>query len=192
MAVRGVGVPRFAMAGTGLRVIPGVMSPMARLALAVRPVPPGVELTAPVVSVAKPGVALVTLTETVQLVLAASEPPLSESVVPPEIAAAVPPQPVLVRLAALATVIPAGRVSLNATLDWEKAVGLANVMVRDEEPPAAMDDGLNAAAMLTGTGLIVIVSVFEVVVETPAPLTDTLLLTFPLALPTFTSIVSVG
>ena len=159
---------------------------MARLALAVRPVPPGVELTAPVVSVAKPGVALVTLTETVQLVLAASEPLLSESVVPPEIAAAVPPQPSLVRLATLATVMPVGRVSLNATPDCEKAAGLANVMLRDEVPPAAMEGGLNAAAMLTGTGLMVIVSEFELVVETPAPLTDALLLTFPLALPTFT------
>ena len=59
-------------------------------------------------------------------------------------------------------------------------------MLRDEVPPAAMEGGLNAAAMLTGTGLMVIVSEFELVVETPAPLTDALLLTFPLALPTFT------
>jgi len=87
-----------------------------RLALAVKPFPPLVELTAPVVFVAVPAVVSVTLAVMVQLELVGMDAPLKLSVLeptPPPVK--VPPEHVVV--AAVEIVIPDGNVSLTATPD---------------------------------------------------------------------------
>ena len=81
-----------------------------RLALAVFPVPPFVDVTLPVVLFWTPAVVPVTLTDNVQLLLAGTVPParLTE----PATAVGVPPQ-VLVKFG-VAAASPAGSVSVNA------------------------------------------------------------------------------
>ena len=79
----------------------------------VLPVPPLVELTAPVVLVLDPAVVPVTLTVRAQLELTASEPPVKLTELAFAFAVNVPPQ-VLVAPGVLATVKPAGKVSLTA------------------------------------------------------------------------------
>src|SRR6266567_888458 len=86
----------------------------ARFAVAVLPVPPLVELTLPVVLTKLPEAVPVTFTVTVQLLLAAMVPPVSETLPEPATAVAAPPQ-VLVSPLGVATTRPAGSVSVNAT-----------------------------------------------------------------------------
>src|SRR5260221_167751 len=85
-----------------------------RLAVAVLPVPPLVEVTLPVVLTKFPEAVPVMLTVKVQVLLAAIVPPVSEMLPEPATAVAVPPQ-VLVRPLGVATTRPAGRGSVKAT-----------------------------------------------------------------------------
>jgi hypothetical protein len=134
-------------------VIAGTV-PTVRVAEAVRPVPPVVELTAPVVLLEAPRVELVTLTETTQLPLAGMVAPLRLIVAEPAVApVTVPEVQVLVRPGVLATVIPAGNVSLTATPVWLVVVlGLVMVRVSVEVEPDTMAVGLNVLPMVGGTG----------------------------------------
>src|SRR5215471_12049432 len=84
------------------------------VSLAVAPVPPLVELTAPEVLVKAPAAVPVTLTTTVQELFTAMLPPVRLMLDPPAVAEAVPPQ-LLVSPFGVATATPAGSVSLNAT-----------------------------------------------------------------------------
>jgi hypothetical protein len=87
-----------------------------RLALAVKPVPPFVELTAPVVFVAVPAVVSVTLAVMVQLELVGMDALLKLIVPEPTpLPVKVPPEQVVV--AAVEIVIPDGNVSLTETPD---------------------------------------------------------------------------
>jgi hypothetical protein len=85
-----------------------------RLAVAVPPVPPFVELTAPVVFVNCPATVPVTFTKMVHEELAAIVPPVRLALVPPAVAEAVPPHE-LVSPLGVATTKPVGNVSANAT-----------------------------------------------------------------------------
>ena len=80
----------------------------------VAPVPPSVDVIAPVVLAFAPAVVPMMFTFTVQVPLAAIEPPLNVSVVSPEIGANVPPQ-VVTTPGLLATCNPEGNTSVNAT-----------------------------------------------------------------------------
>lgn len=97
-----------------LLVIVGGVPTTLMLAVAVFPVPPSFEVTAPVVLFFMPVVVAVTLTEIAQELLPATVPP--DKVIDPDPATAVvvPPQVVLSPLG-VATTNPAGRTSVNAT-----------------------------------------------------------------------------
>src|SRR5450759_1890552 len=84
------------------------------LAEAVLPVPPFVELTAPVVLFFTPEVVPVTFTERVHVLLIATVPPVRPTVVAPAAAENVPAQ-VLLTFGVLATCRPAGNGSEKAT-----------------------------------------------------------------------------
>jgi hypothetical protein len=81
-------------------------------ALEVLPVPPSVEVTWTLLFFT-PAVVPCTLTETVQLALAANIPPERLMLPDPATAVAVPPQ-VLFKALGVATTTPAGRLSVNA------------------------------------------------------------------------------
>jgi hypothetical protein len=85
-----------------------------RLAVAVFPVPPFVELTLPVVFVNCPVAVPVTFTTSVQVVLTAIVEPVRDTLPEPGTAVAVPPQ-LFVSPFGVATTSPTGRVSVNAT-----------------------------------------------------------------------------
>src|SRR5580700_7007805 len=118
------------------------------LAVAVLPVPPFVELTAPEVLVKFPDTEPVAFTVSVQLLLAATVPPVSETLAEPATAVAVPPQ-VLVSPLGVATTIPAGNVSENATPVSATALAAGFVIVKVSEVVAlrATAVGLNALAI---------------------------------------------
>jgi len=105
-----------------------------KLADAVLPVPPLVELTWTLLFF-KPWLVAVTLTVSVQEPLAATELPVSETLPDPATAVAVPPH-VLVSPLGVATTRPAGKVSVNATpvSATALAAGLVMVKVRDVNP----------------------------------------------------------
>src|SRR5882724_9087626 len=104
----------------------------ARFAVAVLPVPPLVELTLPVVLTKFPDAVPVTFTVTVQVLLAATVPPVSETLPEPATAVAVPPH-VLVNPFGVATTIPAGKLSVNATPVSATALAAGLVMVNVSE-----------------------------------------------------------
>lgn len=83
------------------------------VAVAVLPVPPSVEVTAPVVFVSRPAALPVTLSEIVQKVFAATVPPVRLMFVPPPVAVTDPPHP-LFTFGGVATMRPAGNESMNA------------------------------------------------------------------------------
>src|SRR5262249_56559284 len=83
------------------------------LAVAVLPVPPSVEVTAPVVLVCKPAAVPVTFTENVQLLFAAMVPPDRLITFVPAVAVMVPAPPVPVRPFGVEVTRPAGSVSVN-------------------------------------------------------------------------------
>jgi len=120
-----------------LVIVGGLLT--GRVAVAVKPVPPLVELTLPVVLVATPPVLSVTLAVMVQLLPVGMEAPLMLTVLVPT------PPPVNVAPeqlveAAVEKVIPVGRVSLTATPDSATvlAAGLVMVIVMVEVPPTGM------------------------------------------------------
>ena len=119
-----------------------------RLALAVLPVPPLVEVTLPVVFVYWPEAAPVTVTENWHWLFAATVAP--ESAIPVgAVVVSVPPQTVA---DAFATVRPVGNVSVKATPVSELAfaAGLVMVNVSDVVAFSAMLLGLKAFAIEGG------------------------------------------
>ena len=120
-----------------------------KVAEAVPPVPPFVELTLPVVLARAPVVVAATLTLMAQLVLTPTVPPLRLIAGSPGFGAKVPPQ-VLVAFGVAATCIPVGKASLTATplCATVLAAGLVMVMVRVEVPFAGMLAGANALVMV--------------------------------------------
>src|SRR5262249_11911262 len=102
---------------------------LATLPVTLTPLP--VAVTLPVVLLAAPGVELVTLTRTWQLLApAASVPPLKLNEVLPGVAPVTVPPQVLVRPGVAATVRPAGRLSVTAKLlSATLPAGLLNVSV---------------------------------------------------------------
>jgi hypothetical protein len=117
----------------------------------VLPVPPLVELTAPLVLLKTPAAAPVMFTDTVQADAAAMDPPEKLMLPAPAVAVAVPPQ-LLTSPFGVATVKPAGNVSVNATPAAATgfAAGLVIVKVSVETPFTAIAVGLNAFAMEGG------------------------------------------
>jgi hypothetical protein len=112
-----------------------------RLALAVFPVPPLVEVTWTLLFNV-PAELPFTLTETAHVPLVASEPPARLTEPAPAVAVTVPPQ-VLVALGVAATTIPLGNVSLNAKpVNARLALGLVMLNVTVLVPPSATEVGL--------------------------------------------------
>ena len=105
------------------------------MAVAVLPVPPFAELTAPVTFVKLPAVFAVTFTPSVQLAPVATVPPESETLPEPAAAVAVPPQ-LFESGGVAATTIPVGSVSVKATPVRAAvlAAGLVIVKVSDVVP----------------------------------------------------------
>lgn len=123
-------------------------SPTCRLAIAVLPVPPFVELTLPVVLVRIPGRVAVTGKLNVHWLPAAILPPESEMALLP-VVVSVPPHAVPVPLA---TVSPFGSTSANATPVSETVLadGLVIVNPRELVPLIVVSDGVNALAITGG------------------------------------------
>ncbi len=115
------------------------------------PVPPFVELTAPVVLVSWPDWVAVTATDSVQLPPAATVPPVSETPPDPAVAVGVPPQ-VLASALGVAITIPAGMVSANATPVRATALAAGFVIVKVSVllPFGATALGANAFAIEGG------------------------------------------
>ena len=109
-----------------------------RLAVDASPVPPSREVTAPVVFILFPEVVPVTFTEKVHGVPTNTNPCDKLMVLDPAFAVicAIPPQvKAYMRLLGLETTNPAGRVSVNATLDKKpEAFGFVTVNVREVDP----------------------------------------------------------
>ena len=116
--------------------------------MALLPLPPLVEETAPLMFVKVPPPVPVILTTTVQLEATAIEPSFSEIEAPPAVAVAVPPQESDSPFG-VATTSPAGSASANATPDSATVLadGLVSVKVSVLVPAGAIDAGLNAAAI---------------------------------------------
>jgi hypothetical protein len=112
-----------------------------KVALAVEPVPPFVEVTAPVVLLALPGVLLVTFTVAVHVVPGLIVAPLKERADAPDAGANVALLQFVVAPAGDATVMPEGKVSVKLTP--LSASGFApefpSVKVRVVVPPAAIE-----------------------------------------------------
>jgi len=123
-----------------------------RFAEAVFPVPPFVELTAPLTFVYWPDAVPVTFTSTVQEVFAAAMlPPVTLMLVPPATAVAVPPH-VLESPFGVVTTKPMGSVSVNATpvSATVLAAGSVTVKVREVVPFRGIAAAPNALAIEGG------------------------------------------
>lgn len=157
-----------------LTIVGGVAT--ERLAVAELPVPPFVELTAPVVFTKFPDVVAVMLTTTVQEVCAAMEPPVSEMLPEPATAVAVPPH-VLDSPLGVATTSPTGNVSVNAVpvSATELAAGLVSVNVRGVVPFSGTAAAPKALAMDGGATTLMLADAVP-----PAP--PSLEFTFPVVL----------
>jgi hypothetical protein len=125
-----------------------------KLAVAVLPVPPFVEVTVPVVFVYWPEAAPVTVTENWHWALAAIVAPDSEIPVG-AVVVSVPPQTVAV---AFATVNPVGSVSVNATPVRDCAFAAGFVMVNVNEVVAFSEivEGLNTFAIDGGASTLML------------------------------------
>lgn len=128
-----------------------------KLAEAMLPGPPLVELAAPVVLVKVPPDVPVTFNVIVQVAPKASAPPLSEMIVLPATAVAVPAQP-FVNPGVGATAKPEGSVSKNATPDSLTvfAAGLVMVKVRLVVPFSAMPAAPKASAIEGGAATAIV------------------------------------
>ena len=144
-----------------------------RFAVAVLPVPPLVEVTAPVVLVYCPETAPVTVTLNWHWLLTAMVAPVSEIPVG-AVVVKVPPQTVAV---ALATVSPVGSVSVNATPVRGSTLAAGFVMVNVSEVVAfsAIVEGLNTLAIEGGA------STFTLAVAVP-PVPPSVEVTLPVVL----------
>jgi hypothetical protein len=144
-------VPFTAMlVGLNVLAIVGATS-TGRVAVAVKPVPPLVELTVPVVLVLTPGVELVTLAVMVQLLPVLMVPPLRLKLLEPMVAP-VKVAPEHVVAPAVDNVMPDGKVSLTATPASATvlAAGLVMVMVMVEVPFTGMLVEPKALVMVGG------------------------------------------
>jgi hypothetical protein len=126
------------------------------LAVAVPPVPPSVEVTLPVVLVCKPAEMPVTLTENVQLALAAIVPPLRLIVFVPAVAVIVPAPQVPVRPFGVETTSPAGNVSLKATpVSATVVLGFVMVKLSEVVPFSGILAAPKAFAMVGGATTVI-------------------------------------
>ena len=153
---------------TGLNeaAIEGAETTVRVLEVAVLPVPPLVELTAPVVVVYEPAVAPVTVTGTGRVPAADTEAPLRVMVLPPVIVSVPPPTLEL----PLVTVKPLGSVSVKATpVSVVLAFALVIVKVRVVVPATGIDVGANDAEI---DGAPTTVSVLEVAALPVPPLVE--------------------
>src|SRR5260370_8462635 len=138
------------LAGTNyLTMVGGVATEI--FAVAVLPVPPFVEETLPVVLMKFPDAVPVMFTVTVQVLLAATVPPVNEMLPEPATAVAVPPQR-LVSPLGVATTSPAGNVSVKATPVSATALagGLVMVNVSEVVPFSGIAAPPNAFAIEAG------------------------------------------
>lgn len=133
-------------------------------ALLVVPVPPSVELTGPLVLLFAPAVVPVTLTATVQFVLAAIDPPDKLIVLVPAVAVTEPPHTPLDPFG-VATTNPEGSVLLNATPEREDALPFVIVKVRLVEPFRGTEDAPKALLMVGGATTVRV----AVLLVAPAP-----------------------
>src|SRR6516165_7257952 len=123
------------------------------VAVAVLPVPPFVEETAPVMLVLPPATVPVTLTENVQDAAAARVAPVRLTLLPPAATVMVPPPHEPVRPLGVATTSPAGNVSENATpVSGVEALGLVIVKLSDDVPPTKIDEGEKVLSIAGGVG----------------------------------------
>lgn len=156
-----------------------------RLALAVLPVPPLVEVTLPVVLVYWPAAAPVTVTENWHWLLTAIVAPVRAMPVG-AVVVKVPPQTVA---EALATVSPVGSVSVNATpvKATAFAAGLVIVKVRDVVAFRAMFAGLNTLAIDGGATTLMLAEAVPPVPPSVEVTLPVVLFCVPAAIPvTFT------
>jgi len=179
------------LAANDLVIVGGIST--ARVAVAVPPVPPLLELTLPVVLVLTPAVVLVTLPVMVQLPLVGIEAPLMLTALlptPPPVNVA--PEQVVV--AAVEKVIPLGSVSLTATpvRATVLAVGFVIVMVIVDVPVltamlAEPNDLVMVGADMTVSVAEAVVPVLVGLVELTVPVVLTLLPAVLAVTSTFTS-----
>src|SRR5205823_17117 len=163
-----------------------------KLSEAVLPVPPLVELTAPLVLVYWPAAVPVTFTTSVQLVLTAMLPPVRLMLVEPATAVAVPPQ-VFDRPFGVETTRPVGSVSVNATPASATVLAAGFVMVKVSVvvPFSGIVVGLNALAIDGGATTISVAVLLVVPVPPSVEVIALVVLTAsPAAMP-FTVTVSV-
>jgi len=153
------------------------------VAVAVLPVPPSVEVTAPVVLTCAPAAMLVTLTENVQEALVAIVPPLRLIEPEPGVAVIVPAPHVPVMPFGVETTRPAGRLSVKATpLSATVRFGLVIVKLSEVEPFSGMLAAPNAFAI--DGGATTVIEAFDVLpVPAVASLTVTLLFFTPAVVP---------
>lgn len=155
-----------------------------RLALAVLPVPPFVEETAPVVLVKFPETAPVALIVKVQLLCAATVAPVSETAAVPATAVAVPPQ-VFVSPLGVPTTRPTGNVSVKATpiSVTALAVGLVIVKVREVVPLSGTPAEPNTLAMEAGATMLMLAEAVPPVPPSPEVTALVVLFAVPAARP---------
>jgi len=135
------------------------------VAVAVPPVPPLVEVTAPVVLTSVPAAMPVTFTEKVHDALAANVAPLRLTLVDPAVAVIVPPPHEPVRPLGVLTTRPEGSVSLKAIPDRDTVeFGFDAVKVRLVDPPSGTDDAPNDLDSVGGA-----TTVTEAVAVLPVP-----------------------
>ena len=177
---------RMLAAPKALVIVGGVAT--VRFAVAVLPVPPFVEVTAPEVLVYWPDAVPVTFTTRVQLALAAMLPPVREMLVEPATAVAVPPQ-VFERPFGVETTSPVGSVSVNATPVSATALAAGLVIVNVSEVVAfkAMPAGLNTLAIEGGATTLMLAEAVPPVPPSVEVTLPVVLFCVPAAIPvTFT------
>lgn len=135
--------------------------------LLVAPVPLSFELIAPVVLFHTPAEAPVTVTEKLQVPLAANDPPLNEIVLGAVVVSVPPPQ---VDVLDVATVIPAGKVSVKLMpVSPSELLGLVIVNVRLVVPPTRTLEAPNALLMV---GAVATLTVAVLLVAPVPPFVD--------------------
>jgi hypothetical protein len=146
-----------------LVIVGAAMPATVRVAVAVKPVPPSVELTVPVVLTFVPAVVPVTLTLKVQEPLAAIVPPLRLTLPEPATAVIVPAPQLPVRPFGVETTTPAGSVSVTATPVKALAFGLVMVKLSVLVPPTTMLVGAKDLVIVGGAMPAATVTVAEAV-----------------------------
>ena len=147
-------------------LITGAVNTLRVAVLLVAPVPPSVDVIAPVVLAFAPALVPITCTVTVQEPPAAIVPPLNVSVVSPGLGANVPPQVVLAPVGE-STCNPEGSTSVNDTpVRAVPELGLLIVNVNIEKVPLIkMLPGLNALLIVGGATTVRV----AVLLATPVP-----------------------